>query len=241
MPENQVRHTYTVNAARLLERVERVKYALKKPDDRLEAQRTYVQFSGNKVFALDGYRLAWDVDDSLPVEQPFMVMPDALGYLKYFGNQEIMVSMGVNYLQMTDGTMTIQTRIEGPLVFDMDSAVPQKFQEEFYVHPKEFLQELDYLKKLSRGTDKAYVHFSSGQLIMRVSSGCYRTKIQLDRASSIDFKFELHYMIDALRQFRGEPWVKMKLNSPVAPVILEAEGRRDFAMVLPARVNWAAA
>lgn len=49
MPENQVRHTYTVNAARLLERVERVKYALKKPDDRLEAQRTYVQFSGSKV------------------------------------------------------------------------------------------------------------------------------------------------------------------------------------------------
>ena len=241
MPENQVRHTYTVNAARLLERVERVKYALKKPDDRLEAQRTYVQFSGNKVFALDVYRLAWDVDDSLPVEQPFMVMPDALGYLKYFGNQEIMVSMGVNYLQMTDGAMTIQTRIEGPLVFDIDSAVPQKFQEEFYIHPKEFLQELDYLKKLSRGTDKTYVHFSSGQLIMRVSSGCYRTKIQLDRASSIDFKFELHYMIDALRQFRGEPWVKMKLNSPVAPVILEAEGRRDFAMVLPARVNWAAA
>ena len=48
-------------------------------------------------------------------------------------------------------------------------------------------------------------------------------------------------MIDALRQFRGESWVKMKVNSYVAPIILEAEGRSDFAMVLPVRMKQAAA
>lgn len=241
MPESKARHTYTVNAARLLERVEHVKYALRKQDSKLEAKYTHVQFGGSKVFGVDGYRLAWDVDDNLTVRQPFMVLPGALEYLKVFGNQDITVSMGVNYLQMTDGTTSIQTRIEGPNVFNVDGAIPQKFQEEFYVWPEEFLRELDYLKKLTRSTGSAYVRFSNGTLLILTPSGGYRTEIQIDGESSISFGFELRYMLDALRQFQGEPVVKMKVNSSVAPIILEAEGRNDFAMVLPVRMKQAVA
>lgn len=237
MPEQKTKYTYTVNAAQLLERAEHVKYALKKPDDKLEARRTHVQFSGDKVFALDGYRLAWDVDDSLSVRQPFMVLPEALEHLKMFGDQEVTASMGERYLRMTDGTTTIQTRIEGPFVFDVDGAVPPKFAEEFYISPKEFLGELDYLKKLIRSTDKANIGFSGGRLYLSTASGSYSTQVQVDGESSIDFGFELRYMVDALRQFRGEPAVKMKAISPVAPIVLEAEGRSDFAMVLPVRVK----
>lgn len=52
MPEIKARHTYTVNAARLLERVEHVKYALRKPDGKLEAKFThidslYLEFGSN--------------------------------------------------------------------------------------------------------------------------------------------------------------------------------------------------
>lgn len=136
MLKEPTRYTYTVNAARLLERVEHVKYTLRKPDDKLEAKFTHVQFGGSKVFGVDGCRLAWDVDDSLTVRQPFMVLPEALGYLSFFGKQDITVSMGVNYFQMTDGTTTIQTRIEGPFVFNVDGAVPKEFIEEFYAAVK---------------------------------------------------------------------------------------------------------
>ncbi|USF25257.1 hypothetical protein N510_000168 [Firmicutes bacterium ASF500] len=241
MREEEARYTYTVNAARLLERVEHVKYMLRKPGDKLEAKFTHVQFGGSKVFGVDGYRLAWDVDDSLTVRQPFMVLPEALGYLRFFGKQDITVSMGVNYLQMTDGTTTIQTRIEGPFVFNVDSAVPKEFIEEFYISPKDFLGELDYLKKLLHSTDKAHIFFSGGRLSLAEASGNYSTQIQVDGENTIGFGFELSYMVDALRQFRGEPWVKMKINSPAAPIVLEAEGRGDFALVLPVRVRQAAA
>lgn len=241
MREEQARYTYTVNAARLLERVEHVKYTLRKPDGKLEAKFTHVQFGGNKVFALDGYRLAWDVDDNLTVRQPFMVLPEALGYLKFFGNQEITVSMGVYDLQMTDGTTVVQTRIEGPNVFNVDGAVPKEFTEEFYIYPKEFLGELDYLKKLLRNTDKGNIYFSGGRLSLAATSGNYNTQIQIDGESTVSFGFKLNDMIDALRQFRGEPQVKMKLNNPVAPIVLEAEDRGDFALVLPVRMKEAAA
>jgi len=240
-PKVEAKHTYTVNAARLLERVEHVKYTLRKPYANEEAQRTHVQFSGNKIFALDGNRLAWDVDDDLIVRQPFMVLPEALGYLKFFGNQEITAIMGENYLQLTGGAMAIQTRIEGPFVFNVDGAVPKKFSEEFYVCPKDFLGELDYLKKLLHSTDKAHIFFSSGRLSLAAASGNYSTQVQIDGENTIGFGFELGYMVDALRQFRGESQVKMKVISPVAPIVLEAEGRGDFAMVLPVRMKEAVA
>ena len=241
MREEQTRHTYTVNAARLLERVEHVKYALRKPDDKLEAQRTHVQFDGNKVFAVDGYRLAWDVDEGLAVRQPFMVLPEALKYLKMFGNQEVTASVGEWYLQVTDGTTVLQTRTGGSLVFNVDGAVPKEFSEEFYVFPKDFLQELDYLKKLAHNAGNVNVHFSNGKLSMMAAGGHYSTQVRIDGTSKIDFGFDLRYMIDALRQFRGEPQVKLKVINPVAPIILEAEGRSDFAMVLPVRMKQAAA
>lgn len=240
-PTIEAKHTYTVNAARLLERVEHVKYTLRKPYANEEAQRTHVQFSGNKVFALDGKRLAWDVDDHLIVRQPFMVLPEALGYLKFFGDQKIKISMGERHLELTNRTSTIRTRIEGPLVFNVDGVVPKKFSEEFYVCPKDFLGELDYLKKLLHSTDKAHIFFSSGRLSLAAASGNYSTQVQVDGENTIGFGFELGYMVDALRQFRGESQIKMKIISPVAPVVLEAEGRSDFAIVLPIRMKQAVA
>ena len=241
IPKNRVRQTYMVNAARLLERVEHISYMLVKPGPATGAQSTHVQFKGNQVYALDGYRLAWDMDDSLTVQQPFMALPEALGYLKFFGDQEVTASVGENYLQLSDGMTMIQTRIEGPLVFNMDGAVPKKFLEEFCVSPKEFLKELDYLKQLVRSTDKANIRFSGGRLYLPAASGNYSTQIQIDGTSNIDFGFDLRYMIDALRQFRGEARVKMKVISPMAPIVLEAEGRGDSAMVLPVRISAAAA
>lgn len=240
-PEVEALYTYTVNAARLWARTAHVKYALYKPDPGTRAQGTHVQFSGNHVYALDGSRMAWDTDDSLYVHQPFMVLPEALGYLKFFSDQEITVHMGKNYLQMADETTIIQTRIEGPFVFDLDGAVPKEFREEFCISPKEFLGELEYLKRLLRSTDKARIYFSDGKLLLTAASGNYSTQVQVDGENTIGFGFELDYMADALRQFQEEPYVKMKVNSSVAPIVLEAEDRSDFAMVLPVRVKQTAA
>lgn len=97
------------------------------------------------------------------------------------------------------------------------------------------------ISNLTRSIGSACVRFSDGKLSMLTPSGGYCTQIQIDGESSIDFGFELRYMIDALRQFRGEPQVKLKVINPVAPIILEAEGRSDFAMVLPVRMKQAAA
>ena len=44
-------------------------------------------------------------------------------------------------------------------------------------------------------------------------------------------------MTDALRQFKGESQVRMKLTTSISPILLEAEGRNDYALVLPVQLK----
>ena len=229
--------TFTANAERLLERVEHVRYPLKKPDIHTKAAQTHVQFSANDIYALDGYRLAWDNDPELRFPMPFMVLPEALEYLRFFGDKEVSVSFVGQHLQITDGAFTIESHFEMMGMFNLDSAIPGEPLEEFFISPKEFLRELDYLKKFIPTTGKPYVAFSGGKLSMLVAGENYATAFSIDGESKINFGFELQYMIDALRQFGMEQRIKVKVISPVAPIILEAEGRSDHAIVLPVQIR----
>ena len=86
-------------------------------------------------------------------------------------------------------------------------------------------------------TDKTHVYFSGGKLSITAASGNYSTEVAISGENTIYFGFDLRYMIDALRQFQGEKQIKLKVNSPVAPIVLEAEGRGDFALVLPVQIK----
>ena len=98
-PEQQAwepMHSLNVNAARLYARVERVKYAVGIPrKEEARACLISVQFSGNRVYTLDGCRMAWDTDPELEVPAPFMAAPDALEHLKLFGDQEVSVQLPI--------------------------------------------------------------------------------------------------------------------------------------------------
>ena len=59
--------------------------------------------------------------------------------------------------------------------------------------------------------------------------------MEIEGESELAVGFDQRYMKDALTQFKGEPRVRVKLTSGGGPIIIEAEGRNDFAMVLPVR------
>ena len=65
--------SFTANAASLLKRIERVKYAVRAPQGFYdEPRRTCVQFSGNDVFCVDGHRAACDTDTALTFPRSFL-------------------------------------------------------------------------------------------------------------------------------------------------------------------------
>lgn len=49
--------------------------------------------------------------------------------------------------------------------------------------------------------------------------------------------FDLSYMLDAVRQFNGTEQITIKLGGRYAPMVIEAEGRSDYAMVLTVRMK----
>ena len=236
-PTLEPKHSFTVNAASLLERINRIKYATVKSTEKADIRSTSIHFNGNRIYCLDGVRAAWDVDESWAAPVPFMTPVAPLAHLKLFGNKDVSVLLGERYVSIADETLHLLFRRVEAVPFDLDSAVPQQFLEEIYVQPKEFMAELAYLKELAPGNQKYTIRFCNGRITTQVDGCRYQTRIQVDGRSEIEIGFNLHHMTDALRQFKGESRVRMKLATPISPILLEAEGRSDHALVLPVRLK----
>jgi len=238
-PVWEPKHSFTTNASRLYARVERVKYAVGVPrKEEARACIVSVQLSGNHVYAVDGYRMAWDTDPELNVPVPFMAAPGALEHLKLFGDQTVSVQLGERFGSVTDGVTSLLFRLPEGELFKLDSALTDKFRAEFQVSPKEFLAELKYLKQSLRGNRAHLVRFSGGALLAESMGERYATKISAAGCEGVEFGFSLDYMTDAMEQFKKEPSVNMKVSAgSLGPIIIEAEGRGDRALVMPVRLG----
>lgn len=227
----------TANAASLLKRINRVRYATCRPGQNADARSTSVQFQDKRIFCLDGLRAAWDTDETLSVPVPFMLPVTSLEHLKLFGDTEVSVQIEDRSVDFSDGTTHLKSKRVESLVFDLESAIPGHFKEEFDLCPDEWLTELTYLKEVLSKGQKPYVRFW-GSNLLTCADGCrHQTRVQVDGRSEMEIGFDLHHMMDALRQFKGESCVRMKLTSPISPIVLEVEGRNDCAMVLPVRLK----
>ena len=231
--------TFTANATRLYTRVERVKYAVGVPEKNdARPCRSKVQFSGNRVYAVDGYRMAWDADPELEAPRPFMAAPDALEHLKLFGDQTVSVQLGERFAKVTDGVTSLLFHLPEGELLNIDRAIPGKFKAEFQVSPKEFLAELKYLKQSLRGNRAHLVRFSGGRLLAESLGERYATKVSADGCGGVEFGFSLDSMTDAMEQFKKEPSVTVKVSTgSLGPIIIEAEGRHDYALVMPVNLK----
>ena len=79
---------FSTNAAALLERINRVAYATRRLGQDTREITSCVEFSGSKIYAVDGYRAAWDTDDTLDFPQPFLVCSEQIHFLNLFGDAQ---------------------------------------------------------------------------------------------------------------------------------------------------------
>ena len=238
LPKQEEGVSFQANAANLLKRVERVKYAVREPaGSSYQAEQTCVQFSGNDVFCLDGWRASCDTDPALTFPKPFLTWGKSLSYLKLMGNQDVSVHLDAWNVWFSSEDVCLSCQQEGAEPFSLASAVPDTFREEFYVNTAEFLRELGYLKGFIQSKRSGCVRFCGGKMMLTDGSNRGGTEVQIDGHSKLTVGFSLRFMEDALKQFKGEEFVKIKLRSEIGPIIIEADGRNDFAMVLPVRLR----
>ena len=228
---------FQVNAAQLLERIERVCYATMKPGMNTKPSNSCVQFKGQRVFSLDGYRMACDTWADLNIPVPFLSYGSSLAYLKVFGKKDVTVQVGDRYVMFTDGEISLYVRRHGVDTFDVDAAVPKRYQESVTIKTADFIKELSYLKECAPGAMKPYVRFAGEQLTMSAPNGRFRTSIPVSGRGNLILGFDLRYMLDALKQFKDAPEITVKLSGVFSPIVIEAEGRGDFALVLPVRIK----
>ncbi len=85
------------------------------------------------------------------------------------------------------------------------------------------------------------VRFCGGRMDLTDTPTRCCTEVEVVGRSELTVGFSLRYMEDAMKQFKGEHLVKMKLSGGSGPIIIEAESRNDFALVQPIRPSCMAA
>ena len=233
-PKLEVKQTYAANAAKLLACVKQVKYAVDLRSTRPEYQG--VLFQSKHIWAVEGHRAACCDDGGLDVEKPFLVGVPALEQLKAFGNADMQISVADNWvLFQNEHVRLLAKRIQNVTPITYESVVPQKWNEEFCFHRKDFVQALKYLLACVGRADKPYVRFDNGALTLRTKECLYKAAVSISAESSIIFGFDARFMLDALTQFEKQDLVTMRLTSPLGAILLIAGN--SSAIVLPVRLR----
>lgn len=233
-PEFRVRQTYAANAAKILACVKQVKYAVGSRNVRPEYHG--VLFQNKHIWALEGHRAACCDGGGLDVEKPFTVGVPALDQLKAFGDADMQISVADNWvLFQNEHVRLLAKRILNVTPMTYESVVPQKWNEEFCFHRKDFVQALKYLLACIGKADKPYVRFHNGTLSLRVNGCLYKAAVSISAESSIVFGFDARYMLDALTQFEKQDMVTMRLTSSLGAISLVAGS--SSAIVLPVRLR----
>lgn len=237
-PELEAERVYSVDAASLSKRFERIKYAL--PADAARPCSRCVKFFDSRIGAVDGHRLALSRDESLRVEAPFYIPPEAMRLLPVLGKTVCRLSVGARHAAFDSGTVRVITRIPEGEGLDFNAVIPGSCLEEQTVDVADFAGSLRYLNEFICNPGHEAVRFDGGVLSVKNARGEYRSRLELSGASQAVIGFDGSYMLDGLKQFqaKGLRAVAMRLNGPTAPVILTDQS--DLALILPLRLRRAA-
>ena len=233
-PEFEAEQTYTANAAKIFACVKQVKYAVDLRSTRPEYHG--VLFQGRHIWALEGDRAACCDDGGLDVKTPFTVGVPALEHLKVFGNTEIQIDVNERCVTFRNEWVRLTAyRVPSPPFLSYENIAPQRWNEEFCFHRKDFVQALKYLLACVGKADKPYVRFENGLLNLRAKDCLYKAAVSISTESSIVFGFDARFMLDALTQFEKQELVTMRLINPLGAISLIAGS--SSAIVLPVRLK----
>ncbi len=136
-----------MNAAELFQRIERVCYAVQRTDPSTNPKVTCIQFRGDRIFSLDGRRMACDTLSNTVFPLPCLLSGNALVHLKAFGESEVTIQVDERAVCFSSGTLKLYARRYGADTYDPDTAIPKKYQEVITVRTDELIRELTYLKE----------------------------------------------------------------------------------------------
>lgn len=227
--------TYTVNAASLLNRVERVRYAASRSDSR-PAMRS-VRFQDKRIWCIDGMRIAVNTSEQLTVSRPFALPVSALLYLSEFGKTDVTLRAGEEYAVFTGSGISLFCLVAKPSdSVVLEQVIPGDLPERFQIDRKQYLNEIKYLCECVDAGSDAPVLFDKGRLILFGNGAVFRTSLDVAGECSDQFALNPRYIREALKQFSGNRYVTLHSGGRFSPVVITADGA-DTALILPVRAS----
>ncbi|MGN0984417.1 MAG: DNA polymerase III subunit beta [Gemmiger sp.] len=247
LPNPGAENTMTIKCAMMREMIEKTIYAVSQDDKKpAHTGELFVIEPGSlTIVALDGYRLAIIQRDVVCKRDIRIIIPAKTlqELLKLLGGPEDDVKIDANrrYVVFTTGGYTLMSRlIEGDFL-NYEGVIPKDRRTRVVVDCRQFINTIERASLIitERLKNPLRVTFSPDKVTVRcqTSLGKVADEFAPDafEGDTVEIGFNNRYMLDALRNSRGEKMV-MEINGPLSPVKLLPENGKDFIyLVLPVR------
>lgn len=232
MSEVENFESYDASPEDLIKRYKKVKYAI--ATNTQQPIHTGCIFKEDRMYCVDGFRLAKNNDASLFLNQTISVPPLAMETISIFkGSVKMKVSN--KYIEFFDGNTLLRSRLLEGEPIDDRKVIPTNLSESLTFKIKDFKGSLAYLKTFLESRSLTPVRFCGGKVSLATSSSIVESKFDIDKEGEITVGFNLSFMEQALGQFDGE-YATLHLGAANQPMLI-TNGSNDCAIVLPVKLK----
>jgi len=199
-----------------------------------------VNFKGNKVCCLDGYRLAVREFNNMNLENSYTLHSSILNNISSLLKKDSSTSIAFNEKQcriQIDKLTITSDLLEGAFI-KYESIIPREFKVKAEFNQKELKEEIEFLMSLSEIKDSLVKFGISTEKVELNSLGQKNSvTINLEKASSdgeLSIAFNQKFIYDMLKHFNEK--VVCKLVSPISPMTCTSEEVDGLDLILPIRI-----
>ncbi len=245
LPETDAAQLHAIDRDALIETVARVGRSASRDESRPVLTGILVRFEPGKVVmaATDSYRLAvkeTPVAGELP-ELEAIIPARALQELSRIAPSADVIQLGLQENHVVfggDGTWLTTRRIDGQFP-NYRQLLPEQFEHELEIAREELLDVVRRVSLLAQRNSPLRLRFDDGELTVSAVTqdvGESRESLPIGYAAdAMEIGFNADFLRDGLDSVEADT-VKLKLISPLRPVVLEGESADYTYLVMPIRL-----
>ena len=232
-PQFDALDRYNVRVDELYDRIKSISYATCVSET--HPSLAGIHFQDNRVWGIDGQRLAIHESSWLNVSSHFALNAASLSFLREFNKCRGELAVGEKYASVKSKNLLLTMRRMENDSIQIDRLLPKDTGEVYWVDRKQYLDALNYLRDCGGGL-RATVVFENGRLILDGKSGSYTASVLTGKDFKVSYAYDLSYMRDALKQFDGRNQVRISAVSATTPIVL-SDGLGATALLMPVQVS----
>ena len=247
LPNPGAENTMTVKCGMIREMIEKTIYAVSQEDKKPAhtGELFVIEPNSLTIVALDGYRLAIiqravECTRDIRIIIPAKTLQELLKIMKD-NEEDIKIDANRRYVVFTTCNYTIMSRlIEGDFL-NYQSVIPDGARTKVTVDCRTFIDTIERASLIitERLKNPLRISFTDGKVTVRCQTALGKVidefEAEKQEGDNVEIGFNNRYMLEALRNSKGEQMV-LEMNGPLSPVkLLPVDGKDFIYLVLPVR------